>query len=345
MKSLKIKFKSLLIFLSVIILTEGGCTRNHYKVDISGIETDLKISRLEQDLFSVNPNEIVSKIPELKASYGRFLQLFSYVINIGEITDSTWSNDLVSFCTDKLNYEVYENVKSVFPDITQLEDAMNDAFRHYLYYFPAKPVPKVYTCITGFNNSLITMQDTILAIGLDRYLGADSKYYQQLQIYSYQSAKMTPAKILTDAMYGWGSVEFEFGSAGYPDDNVLAEIIHEGKLLYFVKCMLPGEPDEMIFGFTGPQLEFCRNNESQMWQYMVENNLLFVTDQLVKRKLTGDAPFTGYFTSESPGRAAVWIGFRIIESYMQNNGNIGLDKLMGETDIQAILEGARYNPR
>ena len=84
----------------------------------------------------------------------------------------------------------------------------------------------------------------------------------------------------------------------------------------------------LIFGFTTDQMKFCRNNESQMWQYLIENNLLFSTDQFIIRKLTGEAPFTQYFSNESPGRAAVWLGFRIVESYMMRetrNENGGYD--------------------
>ena len=56
-----------------------------------------------------------------------------------------------------------------------------------------------------------------------------------------------------------------------------------------------------------------------MWEYLVEHDMLFSTDPMLIKKLTGDAPFTSYFTSESPGRAANWIGFRIVESYMRKN--------------------------
>jgi hypothetical protein len=109
--------------------------------------------------------------------------------------------------------------------------------------------------------------------------------------------------------------------------------------------MLPATSDEMIFGFTPGQMKFCRNNESQMWLYLVENNLLFSSDQLTIRKLTGEAPFTGYFSKESPGRAAVWIGFRIIEAYMLKNPDIKMGDMINNVDVQGILEKARYNPQ
>ena len=98
---------------------------------------------------------------------------------------------------------------------------------------------------------------------------------------------MTPEYIVPDCMYGWGASEWDFASMNYPADNVLSEMIHEGKLKYFEKCMLPEVTDEIIFGFTSDQMKFCRNNEGQMWQYLIENDLVFNTDQFTIRKLTG----------------------------------------------------------
>jgi len=231
-----------------------------------------------------------------------------------------------------------------YPEVHNIEADLQEAFRHYLYYFPQKKVPAVFTCITGFNNSIIT-GDSVLAISLDRYLGADCEYYPRLQIYDYISAKMTPENIVPDCMYGWASSEWDFSTLNYQADNVLSEIIHYGKLKYFEKCMLPEKPDELIFGFTSDQMRFCRNNESQMWQYLVEKDLLFNTEQFTIRKLTGEAPFTSYFTKESPGKAAVWIGFKIIESYMAKNPGVTMDSMLKNTDVQGILSGSKYSPQ
>jgi hypothetical protein len=233
----------------------------------------------------------------------------------------------------------------VFSDISGIENDLEEAFRHYLYYFPGYTLPRVFTCITGFNNSIITVTgDTVLGISLDRYLGADCEFYPQLGIYGYISARMTPDYIIPDCMFGWALSKWEFESTGYAANNVLAQIIHIGKLKYFTKCMLPEEMDEILFGFTPEQMKFCRNNEKQMWQYLIEHDLLFSTDQFLIRKLTDEAPFTSYFTNESPGRAAVWLGFRIIESYMMKNPGTSLEDLMSESDVQIILEKAKYSP-
>jgi hypothetical protein len=340
---MKTRFAAIIIII-LIVPAMISCKENHYKVDVSSIDVKVEIKRLEKDLFSTNPDEIVTKIPLLKQKYNGFLQFFSYVIKAGELTDSTFGEKLTAFCTDKQNNEVYAMTSNLYPDIKTIETGLQGAFRYYLYYFPKRKVPAVFTCITGFNTSIIT-GDSVLGIGLDRYLGANCKYYPELEIYEYLAVRMTPENIVPDCMFGLAASLWDFSTLKYKNDNVLAEIIHNGKLKYFEKCMLPEVTDELIFGFTANQLKFCQNNESQMWQYLVENDLLFSTDQLTIRKLTGEAPFTSYFTNQSPGRAAAWIGFRIVESYMSKNKNVNPEDLMNNTDVQAILEGARYDPK
>jgi hypothetical protein len=338
------KLRYFVIVLSFSVLAFSSCKRNPYRVNTIGINAGIEIKRLEKDLFALNPDQVVTALPSLKKEYGSFLQYFSNVINTGDINDPAFGDFLIRFITDKQNNEVFNYAMKVFPDLNQYQEGLEKAFRHYLHYFPGKPVPKVYTCLTGFNYSIIAA-DSVLGISLDRYLGAGCEYYPRLGIYSYISARMSPEYILPDCMYGWAASEWVYDSARYSNDNVLSRIIHEGKLKYFEKCMLPDETDEHIFGFTADQLKFCNNNEQQMWEYLVEHDLLFSTDQFMIRKLTEEAPFTSYFTNESPGRAAVWIGFRIIESYMMKNPGVSLESLMHETDIQWILDKAKYNPR
>jgi hypothetical protein len=328
----------------LLILTSGiSCKRSIYKVNVSGINVNVRIKRLEQDLFGISPGHLSDSLGYLKQKHDGFLKYFGYVINIGEIGDSSWNEGLMNFCTDKVNNDIYTSTEAVFHSMGVIETGMTNAFRHYRYYFPSKKIPGVYTCITGFNNSIIT-GDSVLGIGLDRYLGPGNKFYKQLQIYKYQLARMKPENILSDCMYGWASSEWDYKAIGYLQNNVLADIIHEGKLLFFAKCMLPETPDELIFGFSPAQMNFCKKNEGLMWQYLVEHNLLFSSDMLTRKKLTGEAPFTSFFSSESPGRASAWTGFRIVESYMSRNREVTLEKLMTAEDIQEILEKAGYRP-
>ena len=137
------KMRLILFFLLAGLLLTQSCRRDPYRVRISGIYVDIKIKRLEKDLFDPDPGLIAERLPLLKTEYGDFLQLFGYVINAGLISDPSFSEFLTHFCSDKLNNEVFSVVMERYSDIRALEIDIEDAFRHYKWYFPDREVPAV----------------------------------------------------------------------------------------------------------------------------------------------------------------------------------------------------------
>ena len=330
---------------SLSLLLLFSCNRSANKVDIDNIDLEIKIKRLEKDLFELSVDSITYSIPYLENKYGRFYELFNYVINIGETKSPYYPRYFKSFISDRTNREVYQAVIREFPDIDMLEKALTEAFGHYKFYFSKKTIPDIYTFISGFNASVI-IDTNILAIGLDRYLGTECEYYNQLGLPEYKRINMHKEKIVTDCMFAWVSTEWYFNEGSRElVNNVLNNIIHEGKLMYLVKLLVPREDISIIMGFSADQMKFCRRNEKQMWTYLIEHKLLFSSDRMTVNKLISEAPFTSYFPSDSPGRAAVWIGYRIVDRYMRKNPGLSLIDLMENNDYQLILEGSGYNPR
>ncbi|MCI0522779.1 MAG: hypothetical protein L0Y37_03900 [Bacteroidales bacterium] len=327
----------------LIIHVTTACVRNPYEVNISGIECDLSVRNLASEIFETAPPDLSAMADTLMQEYGRALTTYSTVLGLGDPSDEKWKSAFILFATDLRNLALWDDVKRVWPDTERLEEGLEDAFRHYLYYFPEKTLPEVIACISVFNNSII-VDDSLLMISLDRYLGSDSKYYPSLGIFDYQSRKMTPDYALSDCIYAWGATEWDYREADYGTKNLLNTMLHEAKLLYFTRRMIPHIADTVLFGFTERQLEFCTTNEGAFWEYLISRDMLFSTDGFLIRKFTGEAPFTSYFSEESPGRAVVWTGFRIIERYMRNNPSVSLPDLMEMTDCQTILTGAKYNP-
>ncbi|MEA1887742.1 MAG: hypothetical protein U9N72_11090 [Bacteroidota bacterium] len=336
------KKKAEITFLIFLLLFTVSCGDNHYSIRTKVPEPEIEIKRLERDLFSSDPASLSALKDSLQSKYGTFLQLFAYVVNAGNLNDSLAFNRLVDFATDRFNCELYETVISKYPDMSYYEKEFEEAWANYRYYFPDSLIPQIYTFISGFNNSVI-VGDSVLGMGLDRYLGTGHRYYKELGIYNYQTLKMIPEKIVPDAFYAWAKAGWP-DSSGESSGDLLSAMLYEGKLYYFTKCMLYEYPDSLIFGFTSDQMKFCKNNEYRMWEYLIEHDMLFSTDMMLIRKLTGEAPFTTYFTSESPGRACVWLGFRIIESYMKNKQEVELRHLMTDDKYRKILEEARYSP-
>ncbi len=328
-------------FLLILLASTMSCRKAAYQTDISDVELELRIKRFEQDLFALNLDSIAQSVPGFYERYGEFFDLFNYrVINIGGARQLTYPGYLKSFLTDYLNHQVFQETMQVFPDLAETEQILTEAFKRYMVHFPGQKVPEVYSFVSRFNQSIVT-SDGILGIGLDNYLGADCEYYPQLGIHQYQIMNMYPGKIPGDCMMGWAMTEHVYNDSV---DNVLSNMIYHGKMACFTKWMLPEIPDSVIMGFTAGQMNFCQNNEAKMWEYLVENKILFETDQMTVQKFTGVGPFTHDFTPESPARASVWIGWMIVEEYLRRNPDISLPDLMMDDDYQKLLTLSKYHP-
>ncbi len=329
-------------YLTIILIFLISCGKTGNDIDISNMDVDVEIKRFEKDLFEIDPSRIEEHIKQLERKYGRFFKIFNYrIINIGSSQDKEYPELLRLFVTDYINFKLYERTMEVFPDLTELKEGIEECFKRYKYYFQTRPVPEIITYISGFNQSAVS-DENLLAVGLDKYLGRNEEFYEELGgLYDYMILNMHRDKILSDCMRLWATTEFEFNDSV---NNLISNMIYEGKIMYFVNSMLPNQHDTLKWGFTDMQLRFCRNNEKQMWAYIIENKLVFITDKFIINQFIKEGPFTKHFTRESPARAAVWLGYNIVSTYMNKNKKLNLRDLMYENDYMKILNNSGYNP-
>ncbi len=330
-----------LFYLLPVLFLAVACHRTDADPQVAPGKVHVSIDRFEQELFAADPVKTDSLITILQGRYGSFFDLFARrIISIGSPGSPDFVNSLKAFITHHDHYSVYRRVRQVFPDLAPVEEKLNGAFRHYLHYFPDQQVPRVVSFISGFNYSVVS-DSGLLGIGLDKYLGTEEEFYSRAGIYRYLRMNMHPGKIPSDCMRLWAETEFPYNDSV---NNLLTHMIYGGKIMVFVKAMFPGEPDSLLWGFTGQQMKFCETHEKQMWTYLVEYKMLFKTDRFTIDKMTREGPFTTEFSVNSPARAAVWIGYRITERYMKRNRNLSLKDLMEERDYQKILTLSGYNP-
>ena len=302
---------------------------------------NIELKRLDKDIFGMDPAVIDEQLPDLIEKYEQFFELYSYkVINLGNPYQKGFADSLVGFVTNYTMNSVYEKVKRVFPDMSLYEEEFTYAFKRYKYYFPEKQIPAVYTYIGGFNQSIV-IADSILGIGTDKYLGQDCEFYDRLGIANYLQKNMNPENITSDALRAWALTEFVYNDKV---DNLVNNMIYQGKIHYFLDAIVPQTPDSIKIGFTGDQVRWCINNEKQMWNYLIENKLLFSTDYMTINKHINPAPFTSGYPNDSPGRASVWLGWQIVRKYMNRNPEITIKQLMLDDDYQKILAKSRYEP-
>lgn len=319
-----------------------SCKKNRLDdIDISKSDINIEVQRFDKDLFSINPDSVEVQLPALKEKYSQFADLFfEGIIRIGKPENPQYYQFLRSFLTDTMVNNSYRKTQAAFTNFDDFNFALTDAFRRYNYHFPTRKIPSVISYVSGYNLS-VAIDENVVAVGLDRYLGSETPQYKLLGIPRYMANKMIPEKIPSDIVRAWLYGEFAYNDSV---DNLLSNMIYEGELIYITRHLLPNEPEHLIHGFNEEQLKWCRTNEADMWTHLIENKLLFTTNTLEINKFVNDAPFTSGFPQESPGRAAVWIGYRIVESLMQRNEQMTLEELMNIKDYQKVLNMARYKP-
>jgi len=328
------------IELLCLVLLIASCTRNPLKINVSDVSVDLIIKHLDVDLLSTGPVQMPAAIPELKKKYGDFFDLFTYrMIGIGGTDQEKFPEMLNSFVSDTLILHLKSSVSEKV-DTIRLRKELENAFKHYKHYFPEKEIPVIYTCISGLNQSVVTA-DLLIGLSLDKYLGAESPFYEHLGLPVYKRRNMHPAKIVPDMMYAWAVTEWPKSDQA---SNLLSQMIQEGKTMYFVDAMLPEMHDTLKIGFTGKQLEFCKKDEASMWTYLAEHKLLFSIDHMNMKRFIDDGPYTAAFSEASPARTGMWIGWQIVRSYMKQHPDLKLADLMRNNDFQAILNQSGYQP-
>ena len=333
--------KGLTVLIIATIAFSSCSKKSKFDIDVSNVNVNVELKRLDKDIFEMNPSGVEDELPRLLEKYGEFFELYSVkVINLGSPYQKGFADSLTGFITNYTMNKVYEKVNEVFPDMDVYQQDINEAFKRYKYYFPERKIPAVYTYIGGFNQSIV-VADSILGIGTDKYLGEDCEFYDRLGIANYLQKNMNPEMIPTDAIRAWALTEFVYNDKV---DNLVNNMVYQGKIQYFLDAMFPETPDSLKIGFTADQMRWCIKNEKQMWNYLIENKLLFSTDYMTINKHINPAPFTSGYPKESPGRASVWLGWQIVKAYMERKPEVTVKELMLDDDYQNILSESRFEP-
>ncbi len=327
--------------LLVLTIISAGCSKKPTAPDISDIEVDFQLIPFYKDLFSISPDSVEQNIEALKIKYGSYLDAYSEgVIGVGHPDSETYVDNLSKFLAYEPNQEVYDTCRAVFSDKDALKNDLEKAFRYYKHYYPNRVTPDVYLHISGFNQSMVVDSGWV-SVSVEKYLGSDCIFYEWLETPQYLRRHMTPHMVVPDVMKAIGMTEYSYNDS---IDDLVSSMIYHGKMLHFVKRTIPDIPDTLLFGYTKEEMDWCRENEDFMWSAVVEQKHLFSTDPMLTRKYVGEAPFTSFFGQDSPGRTGRFLGFQLLQSWLEENQEHSFREMMEQSDPHRILSKARYRP-
>jgi hypothetical protein len=329
--------------------------KNNEGPDVSGVKYDLEISRFEQDFFKIDTNNIAASFQSLGQKYPVFLNDFN--VNILGLPPAQ-NGDTAVFAAIKQFVRDYKPIKDsvdkTFGDISRIGQDVEKGMKHVLHYFPSYKAPKKLITFVGpmdayYEASLGGQGDVIttegLAVGLQLHLGSNFSFYKspmgQSLYPDYISKRFTPQSIPVNCIK---NVIDDL----YPDKSgsltLVEQMVEKGKRMYLLDKFMPDTEDTLKIGYSKAQLAGCYDNEGLIWNFFVTNSFVYNNDPSIIKNYIGESPKTQEFGEGAPGNIGLFIGWRIVQAYMDKQENMNPDKLM-ETSPKTIFEESKYRPK
>ena len=331
-----------LIISILCILALTGCHkgRTYFPKDIEPQQVEMV--RFDQSIQNVYEASVAQDIRVLYDEYPEFMTLWvEDILGIPSVDTAYLEQALPQFLNDTLYGFKQTNAveREQFEDISELQSSLNQAFARIKYLYPETEIPTFYLFVSGFQTP-IYFNDELIGIGADMYLGSDYEYYNRV-VYEYQKQTMRKECIPVDVVSAYLFRTIPYTST---KSRLLDQMMYRGKVMYLTAQIFDQMPAYEVMGWTKEQWKWCEKNERAIWHLVMDKRDLFKTESLILTGYLNDGPFTSEISQDAPGRLGIWLGWRIVESYMEHNENVTLQELMAEGDAQKILEESYYKP-
>ena len=316
--------KKIFFIITVSFLFVACNKKTKVEKEVEAIPVEIEVVRFDKLFFETNP-----------ADLGKLKKEFPYFFPANN-DDSVWLTKM----QNPLWRELYTEVQHKYSNFEPIKKELETLFKHIKYNFPETKTPKVVTLISEMDyNNKVVYADSLLIISLELYLGKDHKFYQ---FPAYLKQNFEQKQIIPDVVSNFSNRKITPAT----EPNLLNQMIYFGKQLYLKDVLIPQYSDAEKIGYTIEQVKWCEDNESYMWRYFIDKQLLYSNEQKLNNRFINPAPFSKFYLeidNESPGRVGVWVGWQIVRSFMNNN-QTSLQEML-KMDAKELFEKSKYKPK
>ncbi|MBS1615065.1 MAG: hypothetical protein JST06_03005 [Bacteroidetes bacterium] len=346
-RRLRSLFFQVLVPFSLLML--AACGQDGSAPKVSDSKISLNTRRFDRDLAAIDTNHIAAGLRQLQQKYPDFLDfwldnLMQFNIN-GQYADTTSGicRDLHTFLTYGDYRGLFDTVARHYPNTEMIDEPLRQGFAYYQHYFPGRSIPRIVYFISGLNNwSAVTVDTSLLGIGLDMFLGEHYPFYRSVGIPDYMLPQLRPEAVPVFAFRALYENLHPFTAEGR---SLLDMMIQRGKEQYFLSKVLPFLPEELRLGFSKVQLDWCQKNEAGVYNFFVKGNMLYETNWGKILRYVQDGPTAAGMPPQSPGNVGSWLGFQIVQKYAESHSDQDIQAILSQKDAAALLQQSGYRPR
>ena len=309
--------------------------------DVSHIEVDYEVVRFEKEML----NGTVESLTNAHPAFAR--EFFRHVIPV--YVDKDYESAYANIkSASELKYLV-DTIDILYHDFDKINADFRKAYQFVNYYFPEIDIPDIYTFVSGFAHQQFIFENgkgnNGFGIGLDMFLGSSFDYGsiapENPAFSNYLARTFNKDHIVRKSI---NSLLDDF----IPNSKkvrMLDQMIYNGKKLYLLNKILPEVSDTIVMEYSKKQWEWAEENEIEMWAFFLKENLFYETNSQKINKYINPSPHSPGMPPRAPGRTANYIGWKIINAYMQRFPETTFEDLVKMDDAQALLQKSRYKPK
>lgn len=316
------------IAFSLIIAGFYGCKKdaeNRWNTDVPA-QQPAQIADISKEFYDPN-----TSLEAFKQKYPWFQ---------GTVSDE----DFAKRKADPEEIKVYREAASKI-DQNKLQKDLSSLFARIKFYFPKFQPPKVFLFSSAMQMAtepvFFQPQANMLFIDLTGFMGEKNANYAGINLY--QLSSMNPQNLLPKVSE---TLAENLVPVSGDHQKFIDMMVYSGKLMTLQDAFLPEVPDHLKINYTQKQYDWAKANEANVWNYFVENNLVFSDDQRLGERFLSPGPFSKFYTeidNQSSPQIGVFSGWQICRKFLQKNPDTKLPDFL-KMNATEIFNQAEYKP-
>lgn len=324
------KFFRYITLLTILFMAFSSCkkeAKDIWNVEVETPAQKVLITDISKEFFDPNV-----PVEQFKEKYPWFQ---------GSVKDEDFVNRRKNPEEIKLYNEAAAKI-----DLNKLSADLTKLFARIRHYYPNFKDPKVYT----FSSSTQMYQEPViydpqqgyLFIDISGFMGEKNTFYSGIEEYFRKS--MNPENLLPKTSE---AIAFTIVPYSRTEQKFIDQMVYNGKLMTLQDAFIPNVPDHLKMHATAEQFEWTKNNEVQIWDYLVENDYIFSPDPRLVERFIAPGPFSKFYTEvdkQSSPQVGVFTGWQICRKFFQENPETKLQDFM-QMSATEIFNKSEYRPK
>ena len=330
----------LTLLLPVIFLALSACSRQWETAGAREAEA-LQVVRFDEVVEDFLQTGTFSSMLRLHTDCAAETRiLVEDVLHLGPVGTDEMDQRLRNFYSDSTLLRLRTDVGRKFKDFSPHERRLKQAFAALLRQCPGEPLPKIFTLNSALRQSIV-VQGRLVGISLDKYMGADYPLYADY-FYPCQRVGLDASRLPQDCLVYYLLARYVpdagSGSLAFGD-----EMLQRAKVYWTVARVLHLGIGEAATACKQSR-EWYAEHEGEVWKLLSRPENLARRDSAFLTPLLDYTSPRGYFADPASRGVGLWLGMRIIDSYMRRHPETTLPELLKITDSGHLLREAGYHP-